>query len=111
MSVAPFDEIEEIPQRLLGAAADRRLLDADRLGAVAVAQALAQAHDRPFDVAERFPEADVAGVDRLAAGLLVGGKQLLARREPAGRQRSAEPPGLAAEPAEILHRVADLRQL
>src|SRR3954465_13139505 len=95
------DEVEEVEERLLDAAADRDGLDvAARPGAGAeVAQALVHAHEGPLDAAEGFPEPDVRRIDGGPAGALVGAEQIVAVAEAADGERAAEPPGRNAQPA------------
>ena len=76
-----------------------------------VAPRLHDADHAPLERAERLPPAQGLEVDRPAAGRLVGRRQLLAGGHAAGRQRRAEPPRPHAEPAEVLHRVAEVGQL
>src|SRR5579885_1786395 len=104
---APFDEVEKIPQRLFDTPADCGALDTDLLDAPGSQE---QAIDRPFDVAERFPEPHVRGIDRVAACLLICGEEIIARAETADRPRAAEAPGPDTEPSQVLHRIANLSQ-
>src|ERR1700690_982884 len=63
-SIAPFDEIEVVPQWLLDAAAYGASLDVVLLDA---AGSQAHASDRPLHPAPRFPPAHVLGIDAEAA--------------------------------------------
>ena len=65
----------------------------------------------PLQGAEHLPPVQLGGVDRAAARRLVGGEQLLAAAEPAGRVGRAEAPRPHAEPAEVLDRVAEVGEL
>src|SRR5215831_10109322 len=70
----------------------------------------AAAHDAPAQRAHHFPEFD-AGRISLAACLLIPREQILARAETADRLVDlAEAPGIDADPAEILHGVAEMRE-
>src|SRR5258708_21414623 len=81
------------------------------VGAAAKALHHAAAHHAPAQRAHHFPELDAIGIG-LAAGLLIAGKQLLARAEAADRLVDfAEAPGIDADPAEILHGIAEMREL
>ena len=51
------------------------------------------------------------GIGTDAARLLVGVEQLVVATEAGDRRTTAEPPCLHAQPAEVLHRIAQVRQL
>src|SRR4051794_25028353 len=71
----------------------------------------AAAHDAPAQRAHHFPEHDACWIGP-ATGGFVAGEQILARTETAnGFVDLAEAPGVDANPAEILHRVAEMREL
>src|ERR1700710_373731 len=71
----------------------------------------AAAHQAPAQCAHHFPEHHPIGVD-LATGFRIAGEQILARTEAADRLVDfAEPPGVDADPAQVLHRIADMREL
>ena len=77
-----------------------------------VGERLHLADHAPFQGAEHLPEGEVLGRDDPAAGCRVGGEQLLGRPESSGALLDvAEAPRLHAEPAEILDRVAEVREL
>src|SRR5690242_5285436 len=78
-----------------------------------VAEALhhAAAYDTPAQRAHHFPEHHAIGIDA-AACLLVTRKQVLTRAETADRLVDlAETPRVDADPAEILHGIAEMRDL
>ena len=52
-----------------------------------------------------------AGIDLAAARRLVAGEQVLARAEAAHRRIGAEAPRVDADPAQVLHRIAQVRAL
>src|SRR5262249_28278886 len=67
---------------------------------------------RPLDVAEGLPVADAIGVDRPAAGGLIGASEVLERADPShGAIVVPEAPGADAEPADVLRRVSQVREL
>src|SRR5579885_724757 len=103
--VTALQKFVEIPQRLFDSPPDRASLDTDFLDA---AHAEPEASGGPFDASERFPEADVSGIDRLSSRLFVGFEQFLAPAEASDREFAAEAPRLHAQPSEILHRITDL---
>src|SRR5580704_3443396 len=71
----------------------------------------AAAHHAPAQGAHHFPEFHPRGVGP-AAARLIAGEQLLARTETADRLVDlAEAPGVDANPAEILHGIAEMREL
>src|SRR3954464_6356263 len=71
----------------------------------------AAAHDAPAQRTHHFPEFH-AGRVGLAAGGFIAGEQILARTKTADRLVNlAEPPGVDADPAQILYRVAEMREL
>src|ERR1039458_524312 len=80
---------------------------------VAAAKALhhAAAHQAPAQRSHHFPEHDRERIDA-AAGRFVTGEQFLTRAEAADRLVDlAEAPGIDADPSEVLHRVAKMREL
>src|SRR5213078_1015541 len=101
---------EQLELHLGDAAAEARQLDAPR--AVDEAPRLHHADDRPLPVPEHLPPARRGRVDGRAAGARVGGEELLALAEAADRLRvRAEAPRAHAEPAQVLHRIADVGEL
>src|SRR5580700_11221316 len=71
----------------------------------------AAAHHAPAQGAHHFPEFHSAWVG-LAAARLVAREQLLARAKAADRLVDlAETPGVDANPAQILHGIAEMREL
>src|SRR5882757_8830599 len=71
----------------------------------------AAAHHTPAQRPHHFPERHTIRIDA-AARFLVSGEQLLARSETADRLVDlAEAPGIDADPAEILHGIAGMREL
>src|SRR5438132_12351715 len=71
----------------------------------------AAAHDAPAQRTHHFPEHHSDRID-LAAGFLIAREQFLAGAETADRLVDlAEAPGVDADPAEILHRIAEMREL
>src|SRR3954470_1252062 len=107
------DEVEEVEQGLLEPAADRDGLDGAAWGGAIAPRtdAPVHSHQGPLDAAERLPEPDVGGVDRAAAGALVGAEQVVAVAEAADRRAAAAPPGLDPDPAQVEHRIADVGEL
>src|SRR5579883_1553206 len=105
MSLLSGQELQEIVQRFLHAPADGELLDRAPAGAVMLL-ALHEAHDRPFDRAERLPEAHMGGIDGGSGGALIGREEIGPRADATDRMLAAEAPGLDAKPAQILQRVA-----
>ena len=95
---------------LADAAAQHRELDRG-LGAGQVAFGLAAAEQRPAHRAVQLPPALGRLVRRGAAARGVPGHQVGARAEPADRAGRAEPPGLGAQPAQVLPRVAAVGEL
>src|SRR5262249_32897485 len=80
--------------------------------AVEMGLGLHDADDRPAQVAEHLPETHALRIDRAAAGVFVGGEKLFARADAADRLVvAAEAPGAYTQPAQILERVADVREL
>src|SRR5256885_12085683 len=70
----------------------------------------AAAHDAPAQRAHHFPEHHAIGV-YLAAGFLIAREQFLARSKTADRLVDlTKTPGVDADPAQILHRVAEMRE-
>src|SRR5437868_9305800 len=71
----------------------------------------AAAHYAPAQGTHHFPEFDAIRIG-LAAALLVAREQFLARAETADRLVDlAETPGIDAYPAEVLHGIAEMREL
>src|ERR1700675_4970953 len=71
----------------------------------------AAAHHAPAERAHDFPEFHAIRIG-MTAGCLISRKQILARTETADRFINlAKAPGIDADPAEILHRVAEMREL
>src|SRR5947208_15325858 len=103
-------QLEQLELHLGDAATEARELDAPR--PVDEAPRLHHADDRPLAVPEHLPPAHRRRVDGRAAGARVGGEELLALAEAADRLRvRAEAPRAHAEPAQILHRIADVGEL
>src|SRR5437762_6076007 len=72
-----------------------------------VAVALLQRDDRPADIRENFPEPDAIGIEAAARCALVTTVELRALGDAAGLAvESGKPPAFAAEPADILVRIA-----
>src|SRR5258705_6015635 len=70
----------------------------------------AAAHHAPAQRAHHFPEFYALRIDA-APGGLIAGKQFLARTKAADRSVDlAKAPGVDADPAEILHGIAEMRQ-
>src|SRR5579883_2822293 len=105
MSLLPGQELQEIVERLFHAPADGELLDRAPSGAVMLLP-LHETHDRPFDRAERLPEAHMGGIDGNSGGALISREEIGPRADAADRVLAAEAPGLDAQPAQILQRVA-----
>src|SRR6266566_4243627 len=81
------------------------------VGADAKALHHAAAHHPPAQRAHHFPEHDAIGIDA-AARRLIAGEQLLARAKAADRLVDlAKTPGADADPAQILHGIAGMREL
>src|SRR5206468_2509929 len=113
-----FHQVQQLPLRLRRPPADRRQLQRpprrERLPARLVEEVarLADADDPPAQVTEQLPPVDCLPVDRAAPGLLVGLEQLLPLADAAhGPVVVAETPGAHADPRQVLHRIADVRQL
>src|SRR5690349_15168639 len=69
------------------------------------------AHDAPAERTHHFPEHHSVSID-LVPGFLIPGEQLFSRAKAADRLVDlAEAPGVDADPAEIFHRIADMREL
>ena len=81
------------------------------LGAGQVAFGLAAAEQGPAHRAVQLPPVLGRLVRRGAAARGVAGHQVGARAEPADRAGRAEPPGLGAQPAQVLPRVAAVGEL
>ena len=106
----PGEQAEQVPLVLAHPPADRGQLH--RAGRPAeVAPRLHDADHAPLERAEHLPPAQRLEVDGRAAGRLVGRRQLLPGGHAAGGQRRAEAPRPHAEPAEVLHRVAEVGEL
>src|ERR1700710_1757118 len=81
------------------------------IGAEAKALHHAAAHHAPAQRAHHFPEVHARWVDA-AASRFIAGEQLLACAESADRiVELAKTPGVDADPAQILHRIAEVREL
>src|SRR5262245_29142433 len=110
-AVLPVDQAQDLPLGLRRAAADRRELDV-RSHAVEVAAELEQREDSPAEIPEELPEAQRVRVDRVPGGALVGLEQLVAPPDTAaGELVVSEAPRADAQPAQILDRIADVREL
>ena len=72
---------------------------------------LHDADDAPLQRAERLPPSHDVGIDFRPRRRRVGVEQVLVLTEPTHRLRRAEPPRPYAQPAEVLQRVADVRDL
>src|ERR1700722_14246279 len=73
---------------------------------------LADRYYAPAQIAEDLPEARRFGIDGGAARIFVSAKKIFASAEPSDRFLIvAETPGTHAHPAEVLHRIAEMRQL
>src|SRR4051794_12710036 len=71
----------------------------------------AAAHDAPAQRAHHFPEFDTRWID-LPPSRLIAGEQLLTRAKAADRLVDlAKAPGVDADPAEILHGIAEMSEL
>src|ERR1700743_856103 len=71
----------------------------------------AAAHHTPAQGAHYFPEFYARNID-FAATLLVAREQLLARTEATDRLFDlAPPPGVDADPPQVFHRIAEMREL
>src|SRR6478736_3730607 len=78
------------------------------IGADAKALHHAAAHDAPAQRTHYFPEHHAIRVD-LATAFLVTGEQILPRAKPADWLVDlAEPPRIDADPAQILHGIAEM---
>src|SRR5262245_31113950 len=108
-SSGTLHELQQLELGLAGAPTDAGQLDV--LHAPEERLRLHDRHDAPAQVAEHLPPARDRGIDRIPAGALVGREEALALAEPAHGQRRAEPPRAHAEPADVLHRIADVGQL
>jgi hypothetical protein len=86
-------------------------LGSTRSAGPGISRLTAEAADRPPERAEYLPEPHAFGVDADARHGLVAREQVFARAEPAHGGLAAEPPGVGADPAEIPHRIADVREL
>ena len=104
-------QVHAVDLALRAAPADRRTLDGSvRAGAIALRHA--EAAHRPPERAEHLPALDAVGIDALARDRLVAGEQVLVVAEAADRQVAApEAPRVGADPAQVAHRVADVRGL
>src|SRR4030095_13506825 len=101
---------EEVVQRLLRAAADRQLLQRSR-AAAQMTLALHHAHHAPLEAAEHLPEEHCLRVDAHPGRSLVRLEELVPVTEAAHRRAAAEAPGPHAQPAEVGHRIPDVRDL
>ena len=102
-------QVHAIHLALRGTPPDARTLDG-RVRAVAVAVCHGEAADGPPEGTEHFPELDVRGVHGAAAGVLVALEQVLVAAEAAHWPVATKAPGVGAEPAQVAHGVADVRQ-
>src|ERR1019366_8522542 len=103
-------ESQEIDFVLRGAPGDHRALDRG-VGAPEGGHHRG-AHHPPAHGAEHLPEQRVVAFHRRAAGRLIAGPEILALAEAADRLVDhAEAPGIGADPAQVLHRVADMGDL
>src|SRR5215831_7045236 len=107
---SPQQQVQQIDLRLRRAAPDRRALD----GAVDSAlehAVLHHAHDSPLERSEDLPQAHALGIDAAAPRGLVAGEEILAPAEAADGRLGAEAPRVHADPAEVFHRIALVRDL
>ena len=104
------DEVEQVPLLFGDTAAQRgELHRSDE--PVQVRERLHLADHAPLQRAEHLPEVQVRGVDGVTGRVGVDRQQLLGRAESTGAPvHVAEPPRLHAEPAEVLDRVAEVRE-
>src|SRR5215218_5131665 len=109
--VAAVDELEEIPLHLRDPPSQRRQLHrADR--ALEVREGLDLADHTPLQRAHRLPEAELDRVDVAPAGGPVRREQIVHGSEAADALIGhTESPRLHAQPAEVLDRVAEVREL
>src|SRR5262245_20621520 len=103
-------QLEQVDLGLGAAPADRGALDG-RIAAPREGAVHHHADDPPPERPRDLPEAHARRVHRAAAGGLVAREELLARAEAADRELRAEAPGVHAEPAEVLHRIAHVCDL
>src|SRR5262245_1979374 len=104
------EQSQQIDLRLRGAPANHGAFHG-MVGAGAETLHHAAAHDAPAQRAHHFPEHHTFRID-LAAGFFVPCKQLFAGAKAADRLVDlAEAPGVDADPTEVLHGVADMREL
>src|SRR5215217_2418810 len=109
--VAAVDELKEIPLHLRDPPSQRRQLHrADR--ALEVREGLDLADHTPLQRAHRLPEAELDRVDVAPAGGPVRREQIVDGSEAADALIGhTESPRLHAQPAEVLDRVAEVREL
>src|SRR4029453_18415085 len=105
----PVEQVGQLDLGLARPPAQARQLDV--LHAAEERLSLHDGDDAPLEVAEHLPPACPFGADRVAAGALVGGEETLAVAQAARRGCGTEAPRADAEPADVLHRVADVGEL
>src|SRR5205807_9548308 len=104
------EQPQQIDIRFRSAAADHRALHG-MIRALTKALHHAAAHDAPAQRAHDFPEFDARSI-HLATGGFVAGEHVFPRAKAAdGLVDLAEPPGIDADPAEVLHGIAEMSEL
>ncbi len=107
---AHTQEDEEVPLALADPAADSGQLDRAR-GAAQVGRGLERADGGPLHGGVDLPPVDPSQGHGLTTRLGVRGQQRIKRAEPADLAGAAEAPGRRAKPADVLRRVAGVREL
>src|ERR1051325_2350133 len=102
------DEIDEVDLRLRRTPADRRALDRSVAQESLVHR---HAHHAPFERTVDDPGPNFVDIDMSAACRLVSGEQIRKVAEATDDLfRLSETPGIRADPADVLERIADMRQ-
>src|SRR4051812_37409926 len=109
-SFVSCDQPQEAPLVLAAPPADSGQLHRPH-GARQVGERLSDAHHAPLQRAQDLPPADDVGVDGPARRLGIGREQVVVVAEPADGTVDTESPRLHTQPPEILHWVAEMRQL
>src|SRR5208283_4323357 len=106
-----FDQIQQFELRFGGPPADTSQFDAF-YKSVDMGASLTDGDYAPAEIAEDLPESRRFGIDGGAAGFFVGVEKILSRPKPSDRLLIvAETPRTHAHPSDVLHGIAEMRQL
>src|ERR1035437_566625 len=106
-----FDQIQQLELRFGSPPSDTGQFDAFS-ESVDMGAGLADGHYAPTQIAEDLPESSGFGINGDATGFFVGMEKILARAKPSDRLLIiTEAPRPHAHPADILHGIAEMRQL